>query len=385
MLHRLGKRAFPTLSAEEREHVVVQRYCRGLNDEGLRQALTKHYQKGDFENGNMYSLTKRFERVTLSSQAGVHSAQLNVNCPCSNARTKLKDSRITVRCDVCDPPKSLPTKRETQSVVSEALNLADQRSCYNCGLPGHLRYQCPMGKRQSNTMSASVIKHHAASQLASDPITGLRELRGACKINGLYCDFLTDTGAERTIVHKNLIPENMWNTIIPTFLTMVVASGVETPLVGELDCNIELGGTLTRCRALVTDKLNATCLLGMDVLTRCPLTKEPIRQLYEAVLSGIRSEVDSNVVPELRNGLDQVQCFRAQVLTPEQSRMLRLDDTQRVLVAKSKPYNYRDENRTTDSIHDDYDIRSDELPKQAFHDVFQVVGAPIAPEPLLEH
>ena len=61
------------------------------------------------------------------------------------------------------------------------------------------------------------------------------------KINGVYCDFLTDTGAERTIVHKILIPEEWWSTIIPTNLTMVVASGTEAPLLGELDCNIELG------------------------------------------------------------------------------------------------------------------------------------------------
>ena len=89
-------------------------------------------------------------------------------------------------------------------------------------MPGHLRDQCPYGRRRVNAMSASVVRHHAASQLASNLIRGLR---GSCKINGVYFDFLTDTDAERTIVHKSLIPEEWWNTIIPTNLTLVVALG----------------------------------------------------------------------------------------------------------------------------------------------------------------
>ena len=134
--------------------------------------------------------------------------------------------------------------------------------------------------------------------------------------NQIIDDFLTDTGAERTIVHKSLIQEEWWSTIIPTYLTMVVASGTEAPLLGELDCNIKLGNTFTPCRVLVTSDLNATCLLGMDVLTQCPLTKGPIRLLHEAVLSGISTEKNRDVETKSRNGTNLVQWYRAQVLTP---------------------------------------------------------------------
>lgn len=381
VLNRLGLQSFPRLGKDDLEHIIAQRYIRGLNDVELRKALKNHYAPKDSVNGNLYELTKRFENVTMISQVGVHSARVR-NCPCVAARSLVKDARITIRCDACHPPQSEPTNTQKQTIVSEALSLADQRACYACHMPGHLRAQCPQktDRGRVRAMSASVVRHHKASQLSCDPLRGLRELRGSCRINGVYCDFLTDTGAQRTIVQKKLIPEEMWYTILPTTLTMVMAAGAEVPLFGELDCNIELGGTLTQCRILVTDDLNATCLLGMDVLTKCPLTREPIRLLYNAVRSGLSTEV-SDAVLSLKDNVNQVPCYRTQVLTLGELDRLRQDDMCHVLVSMSKPSDYsRDENRSQHGDFDNvYEFSKSELPNKAYHDIFQVVDVPSAP------
>ena len=110
-----------------------------------------------------------------------------------------------------------------------------------------------------------------------------------------------------------------------------------------------------------------------------------IRLLYEALLSGISTEENRDVETESRNGTNLVQCYRAQVLTPGECEILRKDSTQRILVANSKPYDNGVENDATDMKHDVYDFPKAELPKQAFYDVFQVVGEPSAPEPHVNH
>ena len=151
-------------------------------------------------------------------------------------------------------------------------------------------------------------------------------------MNGVYSDFLADTGAERTVIHERLVPLELKHHILPTFLTLLVASGTEVVLSGELDCDIQLGNTVTKCRALVTRELSVNCLLGMDVLTKCPLTQGPIKALYDAVTSGLQTEVSEIAVDTEPSSA----CYRVQVLTPGELSIIQKD--RHVLTSKDRSY-----------------------------------------------
>ena len=103
-----------------------------------------------------------------------------------------------------------------------------------------------------------------------------------------------------------------------------------------------------------TRDLSVNCLLGMDVLTKCPLTQGPIKALYDAVTSKLQTEVNEiEVDTELSSA-----CYRSQVLTPGELSIIQ---------------------QAT------YDVAEADLPNQVFHDVFQVVDACPIPEPPLKH
>ncbi len=98
-------------------------------------------------------------------------------------------------------------------------------------------------------MDTNVQSAFVSSQNSCRQLNGLQRLRGYCKVDGVYSDFLADTGAERTVIHERLVPLELKHHILPTFLTLLVASGTAVVLSGELDCDIQLGNTVTKCRA----------------------------------------------------------------------------------------------------------------------------------------
>ena len=381
-LNKLGHNAYPRLSAYDRDDIIANRYMRGLIDDGLRQALLADYNADSHIKSNMYLQTKKYEGLTRTQRVGTY---LPSPCPCVAAQKVVTDARIKINCSICHPITSrVPDSAASNKVVCNALSLQEQRCCYICHLPGHLRRHCPIGRdRRVMTMNTRMQSAYASSQGSCDQLNGLQRLRGYCKVNGVYSDFLADTGAERTVIHEQLIPKEHRSAIMPTGLTLLVASGIEAVLSGELDCNIQLGDTITACRVLVTRELNVNCLLGMDVLTKCPLTKGPLKALYDAVTSDLQAEVID--VSSLSNDKDkslQSACYRTQVLTPgELSNVLK---DSRVLTSKGRPHSEWYDHNEDETAPETYDLTDAELPPKVLHDVFQVVNSSDLPEPILQ-
>ncbi len=134
-LNKLGHNAYPRLSVFDRDDIIANRYMRGLIDDGLRRALLSDYNPNSMEKSNMYMQTRKYEGFTRTQRIGTYSL---APCPCVAAQRLVNDARIKINCSMCRPPSSKPNIGEVGRVLSNALSLQEQRSCYKFRLPGHL-------------------------------------------------------------------------------------------------------------------------------------------------------------------------------------------------------------------------------------------------------
>ena len=98
--------------------------------------------------------------------------------------------------------------------------------------------------------------------------------------------FTTDTGSPVTIISERIfnIIEAKFN-LSPIRHNITVANRSAAIILGYADIILQLKYFQTRAEVIVVKDLSRDCLLGMDLLESCPLTKEPIKQL-RAVLEG---------------------------------------------------------------------------------------------------
>ena len=374
----MGHDAYAKQTQSQIDDLVANRYIRGLVNDDLRRELVREYN-GD---GNVMHLTVKHSKLLSTKRIGTN--QVSISCPCKASVIRVAHAKIRVRCDICRPRPLVPTIQQKGEVIQSALGLAEQRYCYNCHLPGHLKRECPLTVLERSACHATNLNDQFdESQNACSPLAGLKQMRGSLKINGSYCDFLTDTGAERTIINSRMIPSSMRHSVQPSGLTLLVATGIVSSVLGEMDCDITLGHTVTSCRVLVTDDLNTNCLLGMDFLTRCPLTRGPLEALFHAITAGLSSELDMTPV-KVGASIDPVQCFRAQVLTNPDYTLLHQNDSPRVLVSQCHPELARDTCKIDPYARDEYDFPKSDIPARVFHDVFQVVDDPTTLEPPMD-
>ncbi len=105
-------------------------------------------------------------------------------------------------------------------------------------------------------------------------------------MNQTSVKFTMDTGSPVTIISEQIfyrIGANFKRSPIRHQIT--VANSSTAQIVGYADINLQIKFYDIRAEVIVVKDLSKDCLLGMELLETCPLTKEPIKQL-RAVLEG---------------------------------------------------------------------------------------------------
>ena len=384
VINRLGHDAYPQFRQSERDDLIARRFMRGLNDDYLRKTMINDY-KSDHPDSNVLKLAIKHGNILETKRVGVN--MVIVNCPCVAQNQRLGAVNIRVRCSLCKPAVTItPTKYQQRKALVGTQGLDEKRYCYHCHLPGHLKRNCPVG---ANDERASLCEEGLDNSQAST-VDQMRTLKGTCKIDNVYCEFLADTGAERTIIHESMIPADKRHLIIPTLMTIMIADGSVTPVLGEYRCGITLGDSVTMCDVLITKNLNSNCLLGMDFLTQCPLTRAPLEALYTAVNASLQQVTLKTEKVQTDEG-KTVGCFRAQVLSPNEYHTLRRDNSL-ILVAPCPPLKSSCAETQTKCTKEDWEEKTEQdefrfpaadLPKRAYHDVFHTVDGPVKSEPTL--
>ena len=254
--------------------------------------------------------------------------------------------------------KRFPSTYAIQSSVADDLDLSAQRQCYQCLKIGHVKRYCPLSSAKKPIQYKPVdVKPVIKSTLMS--VEHVRELYGTCKIDGVSCNYLLDTGSNRTIIHERMIPLHERVRIKPTQFNVLTATGDLANISGVKRCKLQIGNTACYGDFLVARDLCNECLIGMDILATCPLTKDSIAQLYNSI-----NVVLSPIINEFTFTQDhsaELPCCRIKTLSH--------DDYERMQGVETKHFARKRE--------DDFNVADGELPAKVFHDVFNVVEEPV--------
>ena len=135
-----------------------------------------------------------------------------------------------------------------------------------------------------NDIQVELLK--ASSELVNSlhrPTPDKSKITGICKINGRECEFLTDTGATRTVLDFGCLTKQEQNQIIPSETAMMAANGTPIEVMGKLSMKIQLGNTVSFTEILIASGIGHQCYLGMDILFECPMTKTILLQLAKII------------------------------------------------------------------------------------------------------
>ena len=329
-LNELARLAFSTLTVEDLDKVVAKQFAEGVRNSTLRIELLRALEKTKEASWltpeikvDVLALARDFDKFSKSG------AVINLSrpeCPCVAIK---KNGLTTVVCTLCCTP------------YSRKINKNSVKSCHLCKVSGHVYSQCP----NKEIPVASVL--HAAAR-ATDSI---KTIMGSCSVEGTECEFLVDTGASQSIVRENIIAQEYRYKIKPVDYRVFTMDGSVAAIKGTYDAHVLIGDALMVVKLLVTSELVYDFLLGMDVLTMCPLTRPIIVDLQEAV----RSKCVDPLLFEPIAGLNK-ECDAL----PGDIHLL-----------QSIPEEEDDY---------DYNINPSKLPENVYHDLLSVIDSPLEVE-----
>ena len=262
-LNGLCQKAFLSLSLQDRERMVTTRFINGLTNDNLRRKLLSDYDPNDPK--NTLCLADRYNKICNSKQIGetIHAIRT-----------------------------TLPTMYEKCKALAVASFKGD-RLCHHCGLPNHIQRDCPLKYEPTILRLSNSLKCNVDSLLNN--ISGMREIKGICSIDDVSCEYLTDTGASKTVIHERLLNRSRTKDILPFDSIVLTADGSCANILGSLKVKLEMHEHTMFTYVLVAKDLCVDCLMGMDVLTIHPSTKEAIHRLSMAIQNRIKPLPQSKI------------------------------------------------------------------------------------------
>ena len=316
-LNELGRLAFGNIPVENLRKIVDKQFSEGVSDNVLRIELLRAIDNpGIFSVPDVLTLARDFDKYSKPSVVVNVATPV---CPCMSVRN---NTLTPVICFVCS--KDMRIKRTFM------------KTCHLCKVADHLYKYCP-----NKRLSVAGILNVAA--VATDSI---KSIVGLCSIEGNNCEFLVDTGAGQSIIRENIIaPENR-GKIVPVDYRVLTMDGHVAQILGTYVAHMVIGDTTMVVNLLVTRDLVYDFLLGMDILTICPLTRPIIIELQEAVRV--------RCVNPLLFAVTEVHC----------KQNIRTGD---VHLLQSIPEEKDDYN---------YSVDLSKMPNNVYHDVLQVIDSP---------
>ena len=134
------------------------------------------------------------------------------------------------------------------------LNQKNGNGCYGCGQPGHYKRECPMTKQPES------VPGNNHSRISNDTAA---EIYVDAKVDGRQVICLLDTGCERSIIGRKLVPNlQLTNTEINLF----AANGTPIPLCGAVPLKFTLSNVEVMANVVVSESIEELNL-GIDWLS----------------------------------------------------------------------------------------------------------------------
>ena len=123
----------------------------------------------------------------------------------------------------------------------------------------------------------------------------LKEINGSCLIDDRLVTFTADTGCTITVVNKAVLENDKGQIedLMPCNFSCIIADGQPAAIMGQKRVKLVVGKKACYTDVLVSPNLYKECLLGMDVLSTCPLSKD--------LISGLKDRFSTNQKPESTN------------------------------------------------------------------------------------
>jgi hypothetical protein len=179
----------------------------------------------------------------------------------------------------------------------------------------------------------------------------INQITGTCIIDGEFVNFLVDTGCPYSILHEKCL--RFRGEIRPINIAVEAANGSPIDVIGLRTCNIQIGDSIRQTEVIVSSNLCVDLILGMDLLTTHPDSKQFIAGLNDSINQGTNKIIDSTFqecVDKLRKDvfyeLDRVSSAGLSTLgtTKVLSHIIRIGGADPIKQrARPIPYHYQQE------------------------------------------
>ena len=303
----LFSHGYPDLSREHRTKMICERFINGIKDAPLARDLTNYLSSNKRAKGEVLQKALEIQQMHPARTLKFKLSQPST-CKCTE---KSRDS-IRVTCPECCPQVSR---------VRAIKAMECQPRCYHCGCAGHFRRNCPLPSfERPRWISNKDFKRIVKITFPIGKHTMKREVRGVCNINRRLSEYVVDSGAKVTVIHVRCITDDQRPAIMVSPCHVTTANGELLSILGVMYCQIHIGNTATYGDFYITDDegMKDDCLLGMDVIMNCSLT----RDLFETLLDRLEEVHPSEVKTEtdVRSPIFDSTAFRVTEIGPEEVR-----------------------------------------------------------------